>query len=60
MTADKGHYLRLFALRERGQDLVNGQAAQADDGPSQFLSRRVRHLQRGRAIQKRSGEIGGH
>ena len=58
MAADQGHHLRLLALRERGQDLVDRQTAQADNRPSQFLARRIGDLLRGGVLQKRSGEIG--
>ena len=59
MAAYKRHDLRLLAFGERGKDLMDGKAAQAYDGPAQFLSRRARNCQLCRSVlQQAPGEVG--
>ena len=60
MSADESHHFRFFAFRECRQDLVDRKTAQADDGPSHFLARRVWNLQRGGILQESTGKIGGY
>ena len=58
MAADQSHHLGFFTLRERGQDLIDGEAAQSHDGPAHFLPRRLRHRYRGSALHKRPRKVG--
>ena len=57
MAADERHDPRLLALRERRQDLVDREAAEADDRPAELLARRLGHLlrQAGAARPKNAG-----
>ncbi len=53
MAADQRDHPGLLAPGERGQDLVDGEAAEADDGPSHLLARRLGDLLRRSAGRER-------
>ena len=60
MAADQGHDFGFFTFCEAGKNLVDGEAAEADDGPAKFLAGRVRNelLRRG-IVGESACNIGG-
>jgi hypothetical protein len=61
MATHKRHYLGLFAFRKGRKNLIDGEIAQPDDGPSELLPGWLRNHQRSLRhclFQKRSGDVG--
>src|SRR6476660_7239765 len=58
MAADESDDFGFFGFGEGGEDLVYGEAAEANDGPAKLLSGGIGDLLCGGPIDHRAGEVG--